>query len=78
MVMPCASARRSRRAHRGFWNQPPGIYVQMAMEDLGIGRDDLEELRPEDVGRNIMIGDYPVLDHVFQRAHELREQNSAG
>ena len=54
-----------------FWMQPNGCYVELAMEQLRLGPADIEEVEPAD--SNIMIGDYPTLDRVFQRAWELAD-----
>lgn len=59
---------------RGFWMQPEGYYFAAAMGELGLDQSDLEKV---DAHSNIAVGDYPVLDSVYEKAWELHAADEA-
>lgn len=57
----------------GFWMNPGGSALEQALDDLGLERQDVEEI-PEEHQENVPRNLYPTFDLVMDRAWEIREE----
>ena len=59
------------------WMEPGGVYLRVAMEDLGLTEEDLaaerKELERAGSTVNVPRGEYPIFDRIYERAWQIRD-----